>query len=151
MLVIDPECRISVEEALNHPYIHVWYDPGEADAVSSTFVKALCSGCGRPASYICVLVSQPPPQISDKQLEEREHTIEQWKGGKHCPLEKQSPHNTALFKLNFAPSDFTWHFHSAELIYEEVMDWEERNKNGLMKEDCSGMEILIILSTFISK
>uniref|UniRef100_A0A8C5EQY7 Stress-activated protein kinase JNK n=1 Tax=Gouania willdenowi TaxID=441366 RepID=A0A8C5EQY7_GOUWI len=77
MLVIDPECRISVEEALNHPYIHVWYDPGEADA--------------------------PPPQISDKQLEEREHSIEQWK----------------------------------ELIYEEVIDWEERNKNGLMKEDCS--------------
>ncbi|MED6246064.1 Mitogen-activated protein kinase 9, partial [Ataeniobius toweri] len=23
------------------------------------------------------------------------------------------------------------------LIYDEVMDWEERNKNGLMKEDCS--------------
>uniref|UniRef100_A0A7N9B0E6 Stress-activated protein kinase JNK n=1 Tax=Mastacembelus armatus TaxID=205130 RepID=A0A7N9B0E6_9TELE len=81
MLVIDPECRISVEEALNHPYIHVWYDPAEADA--------------------------PPPQISDKQLEEREHTIEQWK----------------------------------ELIYEEVIDWEERNKNGLMKEDCSGTEL----------
>uniref|UniRef100_A0A3Q3A6S3 Stress-activated protein kinase JNK n=1 Tax=Kryptolebias marmoratus TaxID=37003 RepID=A0A3Q3A6S3_KRYMA len=77
MLVIDPECRISVEEALHHPYIHVWYDPAEADA--------------------------PPPQISDKQLEEREHTIEQWK----------------------------------ELIYEEVIDWEERNKNGLMKEDSS--------------
>lgn len=33
MLVIDPECRISVEEALNHPYIHIWYDPAEADAV----------------------------------------------------------------------------------------------------------------------
>ncbi|KAA8588996.1 hypothetical protein FQN60_010341 [Etheostoma spectabile] len=82
MLVIDPECRISVEEALNHPYIHVWYDPGEADA--------------------------PPPQISDKQLEEREHSIEQWK----------------------------------ELIYEEVIDWEERNKNGLMKEDCSANILL---------
>lgn len=27
----------------------------------------------------------------------------------------------------------------AELIYEEVIDWEERNKNGLMKEDCSGI------------
>lgn len=34
MLVIDPECRISLQEALNHPYIHVWYDPAEADAVS---------------------------------------------------------------------------------------------------------------------
>ncbi|XP_072573392.1 mitogen-activated protein kinase 9-like isoform X2 [Paramormyrops kingsleyae] len=77
MLVIDPESRISVQEALNHPYIHVWYDPSEADA--------------------------PPPQISDKQLEEREHSIDQWK----------------------------------ELIYEEVMDWEERNKNGVMKEESS--------------
>ncbi|XP_051960706.1 mitogen-activated protein kinase 9-like [Xyrauchen texanus] len=76
MLVIDPESRISVQEALSHPYIHVWYDPAEADA--------------------------PPPQISDKQLEEREHSIEQWK----------------------------------ELIYEEVMDWEERNKNGVLKEEC---------------
>uniref|UniRef100_A0AAQ4Q2A8 Stress-activated protein kinase JNK n=1 Tax=Gasterosteus aculeatus aculeatus TaxID=481459 RepID=A0AAQ4Q2A8_GASAC len=84
MLVVDPECRISVEEALNHPYIHVWYDPGEADA--------------------------PPPQISDKQLEEREHSIEQWK----------------------------------ELIYEEVIDWEERNKNGLMKEDSSGTNVIFI-------
>uniref|UniRef100_A0A8C1AMI8 Stress-activated protein kinase JNK n=2 Tax=Cyprinus carpio TaxID=7962 RepID=A0A8C1AMI8_CYPCA len=76
MLVIDPESRISVQEALSHPYIHVWYDPAEADA--------------------------PPPQISDKQLEEREHSIEQWK----------------------------------ELIYKEVMDWEERNKNGVTKEEC---------------
>uniref|UniRef100_A0A673MG10 Stress-activated protein kinase JNK n=1 Tax=Sinocyclocheilus rhinocerous TaxID=307959 RepID=A0A673MG10_9TELE len=76
MLVIDPESRISVQEALNHPYIRVWYDPAEADA--------------------------PPPQISDKQLEEREHSIEQWK----------------------------------ELIYKEVMDWEERNKNGVLKEEC---------------
>ncbi|KAL0162403.1 hypothetical protein M9458_041799, partial [Cirrhinus mrigala] len=32
MLVIDPESRISVQEALSHPYIHVWYDPAEADA-----------------------------------------------------------------------------------------------------------------------
>uniref|UniRef100_A0A671NRZ4 Stress-activated protein kinase JNK n=1 Tax=Sinocyclocheilus anshuiensis TaxID=1608454 RepID=A0A671NRZ4_9TELE len=76
MLVIDPESRISVQEALNHPYIRVWYDPAEADA--------------------------PPPQISDKQLEEREHSIEQWK----------------------------------ELIYKEVIDWEERNKNGVLKEEC---------------
>ncbi|XP_046875790.1 mitogen-activated protein kinase 9 isoform X2 [Hypomesus transpacificus] len=73
MLVIDPERRISVEEALNHPYIHVWYDPAEADA------------------------------ISDRQLEEREHSIEQWK----------------------------------ELIYEELIDWEERNKNGVIKEEYS--------------
>lgn len=33
---------------------------------------------------------------------------------------------------------FLWWFFPTELIYEEVIDWEERNKNGLMKEDCSG-------------
>ncbi|XP_069754658.1 mitogen-activated protein kinase 9 isoform X2 [Narcine bancroftii] len=74
MLVIDPDRRISVDDALQHPYISVWYDPSEVEA--------------------------PPPQIYDKQLEEREHTIEEWK----------------------------------ELIYKEVVDWEERNKNGVIKE-----------------
>lgn len=54
MLVIDPDKRISVDEALRHPYITVWYDPTEAEA--------------------------PPPQIYDAQLEEREHAIEEWKG-----------------------------------------------------------------------
>ncbi|MEE6516074.1 hypothetical protein FKM82_025287 [Ascaphus truei] len=34
MLVIDPDKRISVDEALRHPYISVWYDPAEAEAVS---------------------------------------------------------------------------------------------------------------------
>lgn len=77
MLVIDPDKRISVDEALHHPYISVWYDSAEAEA--------------------------PPPQIYDSQLEEREHTIEEWK----------------------------------ELIYKEVLDWEERNKNGLIHEEPS--------------
>nr|XP_054594993.1 mitogen-activated protein kinase 9 isoform X1 [Nothobranchius furzeri] len=106
MLVIDPECRISVEEALHHPYIHVWYDPGEADAVRRLMGKRFINAAAINGIIVidtCPFVSQPPPQISDKQLEEREHTIEQWK----------------------------------ELIYEEVIDWEERNKNGLMKEDSS--------------
>ena len=35
MLVIDASKRISVDEALQHPYINVWYDPSEAEAVSS--------------------------------------------------------------------------------------------------------------------
>ncbi|XP_038626853.1 mitogen-activated protein kinase 9 isoform X4 [Tachyglossus aculeatus] len=77
MLVIDPDKRISVDEALRHPYITVWYDPAEAEA--------------------------PPPQIYDAQLEEREHAIEEWK----------------------------------ELIYKEVMDWEERSKNGVLKDQSS--------------
>lgn len=37
MLVIDASKRISVDEALQHPYINVWYDPSEAEAVSSCF------------------------------------------------------------------------------------------------------------------
>lgn len=35
MLVIDPERRISVDEALMHPYINVWYDEAEVNAVST--------------------------------------------------------------------------------------------------------------------
>uniref|UniRef100_A0AAY4C5K8 Stress-activated protein kinase JNK n=1 Tax=Denticeps clupeoides TaxID=299321 RepID=A0AAY4C5K8_9TELE len=73
MLIIDPAKRISVDEALQHPYINVWYDPSEVEA--------------------------PPPQIYDKQLDEREHSIDEWK----------------------------------ELIYKEVMNFEERMKNGVVK------------------
>lgn len=35
MLVVDPERRISVNEALMHPYINVWYDEGEVNGVSN--------------------------------------------------------------------------------------------------------------------
>lgn len=35
MLVVDPEKRISVDEALMHPYISVWYEDGEVNAVST--------------------------------------------------------------------------------------------------------------------
>uniref|UniRef100_A0A8C9TMM4 Stress-activated protein kinase JNK n=1 Tax=Scleropages formosus TaxID=113540 RepID=A0A8C9TMM4_SCLFO len=73
MLVIDASKRISVDEALQHPYINVWYDPTEVEA--------------------------PPPLITDKQLDEREHAVEEWK----------------------------------ELIYKEVLEWEERTKNGVIR------------------
>ena len=33
MLVIDPEKRISVNEALMHPYINVWFDESEVNGV----------------------------------------------------------------------------------------------------------------------
>lgn len=46
MLVVDPENRISVDQALVHSYIQVWYDDSEVNAVSmkslvSTSVKNL--------------------------------------------------------------------------------------------------------------
>lgn len=34
MLVIDPEHRISVDQALIHSYINVWYEESEVNAVS---------------------------------------------------------------------------------------------------------------------
>ena len=37
MLVVDPEKRISVDEALLHPYISVWYEDGEVNAVSAHY------------------------------------------------------------------------------------------------------------------
>lgn len=30
--------------------------------------------------YNCAFVLQPPPQFYDKQLDEREHSIDEWKG-----------------------------------------------------------------------
>nr|WRY74754.1 mitogen-activated protein kinase 10 [Rachycentron canadum] len=84
MLIIDPAKRISVDEALQHPYINVWYDPAEVEA--------------------------PPPQIYDKQLDEREHSIDEWK----------------------------------ELIYKEVMNFEERTKNGVVKGQPSPSEYLMV-------
>ncbi|KAK2154399.1 hypothetical protein LSH36_269g05028 [Paralvinella palmiformis] len=53
MLVIDPERRISVDDALMHPYINVWYDQEE--------------------------VNGPPPAQYDHSVDEREHSVEQWK------------------------------------------------------------------------
>ena len=34
MLHIDPEKRVNVDEALGHPYVNIWYDKTEVDAVS---------------------------------------------------------------------------------------------------------------------
>lgn len=41
MLIIDPAKRISVDEALQHPYINVWYDPAEVEAVSELSVETI--------------------------------------------------------------------------------------------------------------
>lgn len=41
MLIIDPAKRISVDEALQHPYINVWYDPAEVEAVSEPSVETI--------------------------------------------------------------------------------------------------------------
>jgi c-Jun N-terminal kinase len=71
MLVIDPERRISVDDALLHPYINVWYDEQEVNAVSPR--KSPQS----PAIQQCR--RQPAPGPYDHSVDEREHTVEQWK------------------------------------------------------------------------
>ncbi|OQR78026.1 stress-activated protein kinase JNK-like [Tropilaelaps mercedesae] len=53
MLVIDPERRISVDEALEHPYIRKWYDDAE--------------------------VNGPAPQRYDHSIDEQDHSIDEWK------------------------------------------------------------------------
>uniref|UniRef100_A0A915PSB4 Stress-activated protein kinase JNK n=1 Tax=Setaria digitata TaxID=48799 RepID=A0A915PSB4_9BILA len=53
MLVIDPEKRISVDDALKHPYVYVWFDEAEVYA--------------------------PPPEQYNHSIDSRDHTVEQWK------------------------------------------------------------------------
>jgi c-Jun N-terminal kinase len=37
MLIIDPLYRISVDDAINHPYINAWYDESEVNTVNWAF------------------------------------------------------------------------------------------------------------------
>ncbi|GMR50383.1 hypothetical protein PMAYCL1PPCAC_20578, partial [Pristionchus mayeri] len=53
MLVIDPAERITVDKALQHPYVNVWYDEAEVHA--------------------------PPPKEYDASVDKNEHTVEKWK------------------------------------------------------------------------
>lgn len=50
MLIIDPAKRISVDEALQHPYINVWYDPAEVEAVSRRRFVSITSPSSVPSS-----------------------------------------------------------------------------------------------------
>ncbi|XP_003738237.1 stress-activated protein kinase JNK-like [Galendromus occidentalis] len=53
MLVIDPEQRISIDEALLHPYINIWYEEEE--------------------------VNGPAPKRYDHSIDEQELSIDEWK------------------------------------------------------------------------
>uniref|UniRef100_A0A1I7RIM0 Stress-activated protein kinase JNK n=1 Tax=Bursaphelenchus xylophilus TaxID=6326 RepID=A0A1I7RIM0_BURXY len=53
MLVIDPNYRITIEQALQHPYVHLWYDAEEVEA--------------------------PPSGRYDSAVESGEHTVDDWK------------------------------------------------------------------------
>ncbi|KAG1687335.1 Stress-activated protein kinase JNK [Nymphon striatum] len=69
MLVIDPERRISVDDALMHPYIFVWFDESEVNA--------------------------PAPSSYNHTVDEKEHTVEQWKDLIYKEvMEYEQTHNT---------------------------------------------------------
>lgn len=53
MLKIDPKERVTVDEALRHPYVNIWYDPSEVNA--------------------------PPPKQYDHTLDEKNIPLDQWK------------------------------------------------------------------------
>ena len=53
MLVVDPLKRITITQALSHPYVHVWYDAEEVEA--------------------------PAPAQYDHTIDESDHTVEEWK------------------------------------------------------------------------
>lgn len=53
MLVIDPKYRLTVDEALKHPYIHLWYKDDE--------------------------VNGPRPGVYDSGIEAKEMTVQEWK------------------------------------------------------------------------
>ncbi|XP_013778244.1 stress-activated protein kinase JNK-like isoform X1 [Limulus polyphemus] len=75
MLIIDPEKRISVDQALSHPYINVWYEESEVHA--------------------------PAPAPYDHSVDEREHTVEQWKALIYEEvLEYEKTHNTLGLSIN---------------------------------------------------
>lgn len=61
MLVIDPEKRISVDDALSHEYVNVWYDASEVHA--------------------------PPPGHYDPTVD-GEHTVEEWRAMLFMELQK---------------------------------------------------------------
>jgi len=53
MLQIDPAKRITVDEALQHPYVNIWFDPSEVHA--------------------------PPPRKYDHSIEEKNVPLDKWK------------------------------------------------------------------------
>lgn len=77
VLVVDPSKRYSVDQALQHPYVHIWYDKGE--------------------------VLGPAPEKYDHSIDEQEHTVEAWKSMIYEKvLEYQSKHNEGPMKYDMS-------------------------------------------------
>ena len=53
MLIVDPNHRITVYDAIRHPYVYLWFDKNEVDA--------------------------PAPARYDTTVEISEHSVDEWK------------------------------------------------------------------------
>lgn len=78
MLVVDPEKRISVDEALAHSYVNVWFEESEVYA--------------------------PPPMEYDHSIDETDHTVDEWKSWSYTfaykPFKASSKALLVLFGRN---------------------------------------------------
>ncbi|UYV65104.1 MAPK10 [Cordylochernes scorpioides] len=125
MLVIDPEKRISVEEALMHPYINVWYDESEVNA--------------------------PAPAPYDHSVDEREHTVEQWKDSIFLFTQRKKVFEKCLLIIVVSNINneatrgiinaLSWSWCCTGLIYQEVLEYEQTHNtlgiqgDGAIEED----------------
>lgn len=80
MLVIDPERRISVDDALMHPYIYVWFDESEVNAVSFLSFASFSIMSKLVVIHPYFFMNQPAPSSYNHAVDEKEHTVDQWKG-----------------------------------------------------------------------
>lgn len=67
--------------------LHIWGDEqsGRGEFIFTLVVLIIYDIVKNVLSSFVSLL-QPPPQIYDKQLDEREHTIEEWKGAHSSEL-----------------------------------------------------------------
>ncbi|RXN01605.1 Mitogen-activated protein kinase 8B [Acipenser ruthenus] len=84
MLVIDASKRISVDEALQHPYINVWYDPAEVEAIAeNTAGEEKLANIQTFAGEIAqIMVENIEEKLRNKPAEEARFAVEhfiQWK------------------------------------------------------------------------
>ncbi|XP_055308112.1 stress-activated protein kinase JNK-like isoform X2 [Sitodiplosis mosellana] len=73
MLVVDPDQRISVDQALDHTYINAWYNECEVNA--------------------------PALNSYDHSVEEHEHTVEQWKNLMYEEVKEYEAQNYEMVEL----------------------------------------------------
>jgi len=52
VLCFDPAKRISCEQALNHPYFHVWHDPTDEPLCEAVSIYSINGSCISPRSNL---------------------------------------------------------------------------------------------------